>query len=293
MGGDERGEAMMKTTMMKLMTKDRQARIFLLDSTALIRELLKKQQLDPVTKEALATTLTMSGLLCGLMKDGQRLSIQVNTSNPLAYIRCDVEANGNVRGYVSDELEGHRAKACNIAELIGNRGFIRVTKDIGMGSMFTSTVDMPYQTIVEDFSHFFRKSEQTETVFRYYSCYNEESEILYSRGILFQPLPFAESELLARWSEWMDQNDHKFRVPDLDAGERGLSDCLLDADLVGVEEMQLFCGCSKEMLVGLLYGLGQDELAEAMRQKQDLEIVCSGCGKKYVYNAKDIVSLLK
>ena len=51
--------------------------------------------------------------------------------------------------------------------------------------MFTSTVDMPYQTLVEDFSHFFMKSGQTETAFRCYSCYNEESEILYRRGILF------------------------------------------------------------------------------------------------------------
>lgn len=65
------------------------------------------------------------------MKDGQRLSIQVNTSNILEYIRCDVESNGNVRGYVSDALKSLKLKAGNIAELIGNRGFIRVTKDIG------------------------------------------------------------------------------------------------------------------------------------------------------------------
>jgi molecular chaperone Hsp33 len=88
----------MKATITKLITNDKQARIYILDNTDLIHELVSLENFNIISKEALSTTFTLSSLLCGLLKDKQRVSIQINTSTPSKYIRCDVDSYGNVRG---------------------------------------------------------------------------------------------------------------------------------------------------------------------------------------------------
>ncbi|MFD0713398.1 Hsp33 family molecular chaperone HslO [Paenibacillus sp. GCM10027626] len=270
----------MKTKLMKLLTKDRQARIFVLDNTRLIHEMLREQQLDPVSKEALSTAFTLSSLMVGLLKDDQRLSVRINMSERSQYIHCDVDFTGNVRGYASDALLAYTDQVGGLAELIGPKGFIKITKDIGMGAMFTGFVDMPYQNIVHDFSHYFLQSEQLETAFRYY--YGDGPDTCYSRGILVQPLPFAEAGLLGRWTDWFDRKGHSFRTEDL----------YPTADLVEEKAIHLYCGCSKAMFFGLLLSLGQEELERIIEQQQAVEVGCSVCGKKYRYDHLDISSLL-
>lgn len=153
----------MKATIAKLMTTDKQARILYMDNTFMMRELIGERPIHPLCAEALAASFTLSSLVCGLLKDGQRLSIRIDTSVPSAYIHCDVDSEGNVRGYASDTFI--KQKPVTIPELIGDKGVIRITKDIGMGAMYTSAVDMPHANITDDFSHFFLQSEQVETFF--------------------------------------------------------------------------------------------------------------------------------
>lgn len=276
----------MKATITKLITNDKQARIYILDNTDLIQELVSLENFNIISREALSTTFTLSSLLCGLLKDKQRVSIQINTSTSSKYIRCDVDSHGNVRGYASEDLIYNKENFNSIPELIGNKGIIKVTKDIGMGSLFTGIVDMPYKNIVDDFSNYFLKSDQVETAFRYY--YKEEnSKTLYSRGILFQPLPFCNPDLLSNWLDYIDRNKCLF-----DNSYFNPNTILPNTKVVGTQQIQLFCGCSREMFLGLLFSLGNEDLTKALNEKQNIETVCNICGKKYIYDENDISLLV-
>ncbi|MDR0269031.1 Hsp33 family molecular chaperone HslO [Paenibacillus sp.] len=282
----------MEATLAKMMTKDKQARIVFLDNTLMVRELIGERPIDPICAEALATSFTISSLLSGLLKDGQRLSISINTSEPSAYIHCDVNSDGDVRGYATEAFVNNENKKTKVSELIGDKGVIRVTKDIGMGSMYTSAVDMPYKNITDDFSHYFMQSEQVETFFRYELGTDHNDHILYSRGMLFQLFPFAEKELFEKWKQRIDDNKPRFNAESLQTDEKTLHALFPDADVMELGMVRLFCGCSKDVLIGLLFGLGLEELENAIVRNQEIEIACSTCGKSYAYDSRDLRVLI-
>ncbi|MDP4146910.1 MAG: Hsp33 family molecular chaperone HslO [Bacillota bacterium] len=53
----------------------------------------------------------------------------------------------------------------SVEELIGDKGYIQVLKDLGMHSIFTSVTDMPFGNIIDDFSYYFKQIEQIDTIF--------------------------------------------------------------------------------------------------------------------------------
>ncbi|MBB6695319.1 Hsp33 family molecular chaperone HslO [Cohnella xylanilytica] len=276
----------MEAMIAKFLSHDKQTRILVLDNTSIVRELMRRQPLRAVGAEALATSFSLSCLLCATLKDEQRLSIRIQTSTAGRYFQCDVESNGHVRGYASDAVVDSGGNAAGLTELIGSRGLIRMTKDIGMGSLFTSAVDMPYQNIVDDFAHFFRQSEQLDTAFRYFYS-GKPSDIRYSRAVLVQALPFAKDGTMEHWLSELDKSEDVFRTIGSDSEQR-IRTVFGGADLVERQPLLLSCSCSKEALLPLLYGLGPAELEDIRRNRQTVEIACHLCGRKYEYNPQDL-----
>lgn len=140
------------------MAFNKQARILFAENTKLIREICGKPNMTPLLKTLLARTVGYASLMTGLLKDNHRISLKVKASKRDYTIYADVDAAGNVRGYVSDELLSAPAEAVrpiSVEQLIGDRGSIQVTNDIGMNSIVTGITDMPYGNIVDDMSHYF------------------------------------------------------------------------------------------------------------------------------------------
>jgi molecular chaperone Hsp33 len=214
----------------------------------------------------------------------------VKASTPYEFFHCDIDSNGDVKGYASDAIASESKDIGSIADLFGDRGFIRMTKDIGMGAMFTSTVDMPYPSMADNFAHFFKLSEQLDTSFRYYYS-QQHCSVLYSRAVLIQPLPFTPIEVLEHWTTELDQKKELFKTADPDF-TRTIKTALNNASIIEERSIRLFCHCSKEMLMPFLYALGAAKLKEALAEKQAMEIVCSMCGKKHAYSPQDIIGLV-
>src|SRR5690606_17939357 len=86
-------------------------------------------------------------------------------SEPKYKVFADADAKGNVRGYLNGELlkiSNDPINKISLDRLIGNKGTIRVIKGSAM-NQFTGITDMPYRNIVDDISHYFIQSEQTQT----------------------------------------------------------------------------------------------------------------------------------
>lgn len=280
----------MKATIVKFLSNDKQVRILVLDNTAMLQQIFHKQPLKGVYGEALATFFTMSSLLCGILKDGQRLSIRLKTSTPDEYFHCDVESNGDVRGYASDAIASRISPAAQLPELIGDKGLIRMAKDLGMGAMFTSTVDMPYRNIVDDFGHFFKQSEQLETRFRYF--YHEQSaQVHYSRAVLIQALPFAHADAIQYWVQEIAEKKNLFQTTGA-AFAHNPSALFQEAKLIEQRDIRLYCSCSRDTLLPLLYSLGMDELRSLADARQSVDISCNSCGQAYTYSHSDLAQLL-
>jgi molecular chaperone Hsp33 len=177
--------------------------------------------------------------------------------------------------------------------LIGDRGCIQVTKDIGMNHVFTGITDMPYGNIVDDMSHYYRQSEQTPTWFSVNLVFNEKNEIVLSRGVMAQLLPGAPVSLIHRIRSVLSDHQSYLIDPEYSKTFNELPYSLFeDIDIVGIEPIRLYCGCSKELLYPMLYALDKEELVNAYENNSLMEIVCNTCGKKYTFDSSEIASLI-
>lgn len=281
----------------KILASNKQARILFAENTDLIRELCSKQNTNQLLNTLLARTVSCASLFIGLLKDDHRISLKVSASNRDYKIVADVDAAGNVRGFVSDELLNaaldEETSLFTVKEMIGDRGCIQVTNDIGMNRIVTGITDMPYRNIVDDISHYYAQSEQTPTWMSTYIVFNEQDEIELSRAVLIQLLPGSPSTLLRQISSRIVENRSLFS----NATSNGIKKEQLvtlfdDAEFLETRPIQLFCGCSKEMFYSMLYALGREELSNAYVSSSTIEFACNRCGAKYLFHPEELSSLL-
>jgi molecular chaperone Hsp33 len=116
-------------------------------------------------------------------------------------------------------------------------------------------------------SHYFHQSEQTPTHFAMHIDYMDDGRI----GLPTILPPELDDEAFRR-------------VPSL------LFD---DIEIKASVPVQAFCGCSKEMMIPMLYALGMDELTAACEKNEPIELICHICGHSYLFAPDEIQKLLE
>ncbi|WP_368654260.1 Hsp33 family molecular chaperone HslO [Ornithinibacillus sp. 4-3] len=171
----------MKNTIVKTLIYDNQVRLFFANNTELINKILtKNKNIHPIHKQMLGKTISVISILTGTLKGEQRISLQITLSEPKYKIFADADAKGNVRGYLNDALlHAPMQHDTSFADLIGSKGTIRVVKGSAM-NQFIGITDMPYQNIIDDISHYFIQSEQTQTYIAANISFTNDNNIQFS-----------------------------------------------------------------------------------------------------------------
>lgn len=281
---------------MKGMAFDKQVRILFADNTELIGKLCDGTPMSKLLKEALGKTVSVTSMLPGILKDRQRISLKVRMSCDKLVIFAEADANGHIRGYIGDKWQHSvpaRMNAGTLEQLIGSRGSIRVSKDIGMNGIFTGITGMPYGNITDDFSHYFNQSEQSPTYMAAEIAFDEREEIAFSNGLMAQLLPGAPSWLLSRIRRTVSAYRAQLKDPATRTTFPELPSMMFpDIEIIERLPIRIYCGCSKEMMYPMLYVLDKCELANAAASGSGLEIVCHACGNKYHFEPDEIVDLM-
>ncbi|MFS0615701.1 Hsp33 family molecular chaperone HslO [Lederbergia ruris] len=289
----------MENTIVKTLIYDKQVRLFFVDNTKLINEILRiNKGTNKVLKHALGKTISVVSLISGTLKGDQRISLQMAMSNPKYKVFADADAKGNVRGCLNGELlkiSNDPNNKISLDRLIGNKGTIRVIKGSAM-NQFTGITDMPYRNIVDDISHYFIQSEQTQTYIGANLGFGNDNCVLFSNAIFAQLLPGAKPDLIDRVKHTVNTNQEFFtnlNKVSKNNIDKKLSKLFKDVQVMGYSPVQFFCGCSKEMFFGMLHSLSQNELKQAINNKETIETACQICGRTYRFNHNEIQGLLK
>ncbi|OXL81945.1 hypothetical protein BCV73_01820 [Paenibacillus sp. SSG-1] len=273
---------------------DGKVRIIFMDNTHLLQQIFNRRTMGPVLKEALGRTVSVAGLIAGILKDPQQMSLKIKTSSPGVNIFADADASGNVRGYLSEEWFQLPSEGLSLGQIIGSRGNIQVVQETRANRMFTGITDMPYANITDDISHYYGQSEQTLTWVTLNLCIDHEKQrVSSSRGILAQLLPGGNPGLMQQVKEMVDGSDFMLSRHQKDQAHHELLLCPPEGwAILETKPLQWYCECSKEMLSNLLLGLEREELASLVLQAEPAEVVCSHCGEKYGFSPIEIQSLL-
>lgn len=287
----------MENYIIKTLAYNKQVRVLFLDNTNMVKEICNKGNMNKLLKSSLGKTISIACLISGILKAQQRISLKVNTSHPKYKIFADTDSMGNIRGYLSDHLLNsplNGKRHATIEQLIGNKGYIQVIKDLGMNSIFTGITDMPYGNIENDFSHYFNQSEQTPTYIKLYIIFDKNNDIILSRGIFVQLLPGASIHLMDKVKQIISENQFVLtNAESLEIVKERVLHLFEESMYMGSDAVQFLCGCSKEMFYGMLFSLSKEELLDSIQKNNQIETVCNICGEKYYFSPLEIRNMLK
>jgi molecular chaperone Hsp33 len=278
-------------------------RVVAATTTEAVREACRRQHARGLAAVAIGRGLTSGVLLATLAKqEKERIRIQIAGDGPAGNLLIDAHGNGKVRAclehVVPDEPLDDRQDSPrpSTASLIGRKGELVVTRDLGLGEGYQGVVELDSGEIDEDLQNYLDRSEQLPSALRCEVVLDRKGEVVRAAGVLAQSFPGSPAQLIAEVRErlipgaladLLDAFFRRGRAPDSAAGahERPLDE-LVGFALGGEEFRRMLeypivfhCPCGPDRARSVLATLGSADL-EALADEQEItEVRCNFCGK--------------
>lgn len=274
-------------------------RIYAASTTNLVEEARKIHDTYPAASAAFGRVLTASLIMGAMYKEDQTLTIRIDGNGPIGKIIAIVNAHGEVKGTVENpHVHISQNDKLAVGMIVGNNGYIHVTKDLKIRDVFTSSAELQTGEIGDDFSYYFAKSEQIPSSVGLGVLVNENNEVFASGGFILQAMPGIKEETI---------NEIEENILTMKPISELINDNYKPEDIINlitkgnhqfVQEMPLKyqCDCSKERFLTGLSSLDKTELDSIISDGYPIEIVCEFCKTKYDFSldeVKDISSKKK
>lgn len=264
--------------------------------TELVSEAAQRHATAPTASAALGRALMGAVLMAAGAKHGGTVQLQFRGSGPLGTMVAIADADGRVRGYVSNSAAHPppRHGQLDVGSAVG-RGVLAVVRQRPGGSPYSGIVPIATGTVAQDLAHYLAKSEQTQCAVALGVFLGDEG-IEAAGGFFVHALPGASDEEI----DQAEANVRGFPGPGemvrSGLGAAEIAQRLL-ADLGGGElersHPSFHCPCGRERAIRTLVLLGEEELREAAGRDEQLEVRCEFCGECYRVDAGVIADRLR
>ncbi|MGE5238846.1 MAG: Hsp33 family molecular chaperone HslO [Chloroflexota bacterium] len=250
----------------------------------------------PTATSALGRTLTGAVLLSSLLKEGQKLSLQVVGEGPLKEVFAEADWRGRVRGYARRPhvFLGLLGGNLDVGRGFGN-GYLHVVKDLGVREPYHSSIPLQTGEIASDIAYYLSVSEQIPAAVSVGVYVGADNSVMASGGFMVHALPEAGEELIG---------DLENRIGDL----KPVSSMVLDgmdpeeitAELLAMpyevlerRDIIYSCPCSRDRVMRALIALGKDDIRELAAKGEPLSIECHFCKAGYTVTQEELEDLLR
>lgn len=274
---------------------DQSVRIYVATSTNLVEEARKIHQTWPTATAALGRTLTVSAMMGMMYKEGERITLRVKGDGPIGSLLVESNPLGEVRGEIQNPFvyikyeAGLKAGKLNVGEAIG-RGFLHVTKDLGMKDFFTSSSELQTGEIGDDFTYYFAVSEQTPSSVGVGVLINVDQSVLASGGYILQLMPNIKEETIQKIEKIIAEFPAVSSLIQVGKSPEEILRMLADGteEILKKQPIGYVCHCSKDGFSRSLSALDQETLHMLIHEDGQAEIECHFCKKKYVFSKEEI-----
>lgn len=271
-------------------------RVLAVECRKVVEEVRRLQGLSPTATAALGRALAGVALLAADLKSG-RVLLQINGGGPLGEILAEGDAEGNLRGTVTNpwvHREPQNGKLA-VGAVVGRNGFLSVVRDLGLKESYQGSVALVSGEIARDLAYYLTVSEQIPSAVALGVLVDKDGSVKEAGGFMVQRMPTASEE-------------------DITAAEKALSEvpavtAMLSEGLRPEEILQrLFpgrieiletrrlryrCRCSLERVKAVLLALGKSELEEMIRRDEPARVTCHFCRKEYRLSPEELRYLLE
>jgi molecular chaperone Hsp33 len=272
-------------------------------TTNLVAEAALRHDLWPTVAAALGRTLTGTLLLGASLKELDRLTVQIVSDGPIGGITAEVNAHGQVRGYVrnpeADAPFNEKGKF-NVSAVVG-KGMFYVTRESGydMGlyrDPYRSSVPLISGEIAEDFAYYLMKSEQIPSaVILGVHLQPAAPYVSAAGGLMIQMMPGADEKIISTIEATLSQMPQATML--IREGSRPVD--LLRAALGDIEHeildekpVSFTCPCSHERAVSMISSIDRAELESMLREDRGAILTCHFCNETYRLDEADLERII-
>ncbi|MDY0276510.1 MAG: Hsp33 family molecular chaperone HslO [Acholeplasma sp.] len=273
-----------------------EVRIYVSKTNNLVEEARKIHDTWPTATAALGRFLTVSAMMGLMYKDKERISLQIKGDGPIGQMIVEANSQGEVKAdiinphvYIRHEIEGK----LDVGKAVG-KGFLQVTKDLNMRSMFTSSSELVSGEIAEDFANYFVNSEQTPSAVSLGVLVNPDQSVKEAGGFIIQVLPGASEETISKLEKVIYEVGPVSRYFEEGKDLSSLLSVLSSntEKILATKELLYKCNCSKERFAKSLSALDDNTMDELIADN-GIETVCHFCKTKYYFTKDELITIKK
>lgn len=285
----------MENKMIRALALNDEIRILIVDTSELVEEARKLHKMLPTSSAALGRVMSVASLMGSMLKDDkERLKIEIRGEGDIKSIFVDTYNNGNVRGLISNPQVIKVNKKTNKLDVGGaiGKGTLKVIKETEGQLPFVSQVDLQTGEIGDDFVYYFAQSEQTPSAISVGVLVNEDLSIASAGALLFQVLPAASDESVAKVEEVLANLKPISNL----LKEQNIEEILLslfeDVRIIETKDTQYQCSCNKEQMKSALATLSNKELSLLIEEDKGASLECHYCHTIYNFNESDLQEII-
>ncbi|UXR78532.1 Hsp33 family molecular chaperone HslO [Staphylococcus sp. IVB6227] len=247
---------------------------------------------------ALGRTMTATVMMGAMLKGEQKLTVTVNGDGPIGKIVADANAQGKVRGYVTNpqtHFSLNEQGKLDVRRAVGTEGYINVVKDVGLRDYYTGNSPIISGELGEDFTYYFANSEQVPSSVGVGVLVNPDNTIKAAGGFIIQVMPGAKEETIAKLEAAINNMTPVSKLIDQGHTPESMLQEILGADNVEFLEtlpVEFECNCGHDKFLTAIKGLGEAEIESMIREDHGAEAECHFCRTKYHYSEADLEELL-
>ena len=286
-----------KDSILRAMTQDGSARVFVIRSTNIVDQAIKYHNLTPTAAATLGRTLTAASLMGCMLKDKENsLTLRFNGDGPAGTVMAVSDYAGNVRGYLANPAVDLPLKPngkLNVGGAVGN-GTMSVIKDMGLKEPWIGTMEIVSGEIAEDVTSYFATSEQIPTVCALGVLIGTDYTCIGAGGVLIQLLPFADEETTATFERnlpLISNVSALFHEGKTNEEIMALACRDIPFDVFDEIDVAYRCDCSQERIENVLRGIGKKEVEDILAQRGCVEVTCQFCRKTYHFDTAECEKL--
>ncbi len=273
-------------------------RAFAADATEAVAEAQRRHQTWPTASAALGRAMTAGVMLGAMLKGGDKVTLKIQGGGPIGAILVDSDADGKVRGYVTNpqtQIDSSIKGKLNVKGAVGTDGMLSIVKDLGMKENFTGQTPIVSGEIAEDLTYYFAVSEQVPSSVGLGVLVDTDNSILAAGGFIIQLMPDTDEETIAAIEKRLAQIE-----PVSTMIQRGLTPEEILEEVLGEGNVQILtkmpvkfeCNCSKERFAEGILGLGEKEIREMIEEQGMAEAQCHFCLETYHYSKTELEALI-
>jgi molecular chaperone Hsp33 len=184
----------------------------------------------------------------------------------------------------------------DVSGVLGQKGFLTVMKDIGLGEPYKGIVELRTGGIAEDIAFYFAESEQIPSAVGLGVFVESTGVVSASGGFLIQSLPPSDEEIVGKLITRLENMPPVTQILRSGKTPEDMLEIIFEGipyHILDNRELILKCTCNRERIERVLISLGSKDIAAMIAEQGEAEVTCEFCRSRYQFNREELELLLK